>query len=167
MEKRGRRKQRIYLNNSWKCSKPGERTEYISPWSLENTWLPQHKKALSKTHYTRVVKSEWQRILKIAREKGQWPTKEPSLGYWWISQQKPYRPRRNRMTFSKYWKIETGTQEYSIHQSYHSDIKEKKTLPDKNWWNSSTLNVPCKVYWKGLFNQKQSGQNCAKLWARW
>ena len=39
--------------------------------------------------------------------------------------QKLYRPGGSGMTFSKYCKVKTITQEYSIQQSYHSDMMEK------------------------------------------
>ena len=34
------------------------------------------------------------------------------------------------MTFSKYWKTKTVTQQYCIQQVYHSDVKEKKKKKD-------------------------------------
>ena len=60
--------------------------------------------------------------------------------------QKLYRPGGSGMTFSKYCKVKTITQEYSIQQSYHSDMKEK-------YFPRQIINHP-KCKWIEFTNQK-------------
>ena len=67
---------------------------------------------------------EAERILKAARGKKNVTYRRPSNRLSVISQQKPYRPEKNRMIHLKVWKKKKISQEYFIHQSYPLDRKE-------------------------------------------
>ena len=79
-----------------------------------------------KTHYIKTVKKSTKKNVKGCQgEKNMAMYTESPLGYQQIFQQQLHRPGESGMIYSKYWKINSVSQECSIQQSYYSYMKEK------------------------------------------
>ena len=100
------------------------------------------KKTSPKTHSLKTVKSQWQIILKAARETRMVTHKGTPirLSVDFLAETRGQEKSGHSQNTER--KIASG--EYSIQQSYHSDMKEKERFSQthKSWGNSSTMDLP-------------------------
>ena len=116
---------------------------------LRQCLITSMEKTFSKIHYIETVKSQWQKILKVARR---WKKdSDPQRVLIRLSADfsaKLYRPADGGNDIQNFERLKTFIQEYSIEKCYHSDMKDEiKAFPNKRRGTLSPLDLPCKKCW--------------------
>ena len=116
----------FWRNYSWKFPQHGKGTSQSSPRGAKSSIQDKSRRNMTKHTLIKLMKTKHkERLLKAARQKQQWHTRETPYVYQLIFQQKLCRPEGNGRIYLKYSKGKIYNQDYCTWQGSHSKLMEK------------------------------------------